>query len=346
VSCFRLFASDSAAGSSVSSTGLADEVLKTKIVNEANKAAAEPPSDEEQKKRENSARALKFTLIAFGGIVVGAALYVFFVWGAPLKDRRGREIRDEFSDLPFFEQYAKRAMHEVHDTITLVTDPSREKLLPDPVQPPYHQPPYTLLVELTDVLVHPDWTYETGWRFKKRPGVDYFLNQLGGFTFEVVIYTKELGFTAFPIIDALDSQNVVAYRLFRDSTKYQNGHHVKDLDRINRDLSKVIVIDCNPAAVQEHRNNAIVLPKWKGNDDDRTLYDLVALLKTISSNDIKDVRLVLEHYAKFEDPIEEFRKKQQLLALQEKEREAHAKDTKPPGIGVSPGWLMNVFRKG
>ena len=53
------------------------------------------------------------------------------------------------------------------------------------------------------------------------------------------MYTNELGFTAFPIIDALDTQGVIAYRLFRDSTKYENGHHVKDLDRINRDLSKV-----------------------------------------------------------------------------------------------------------
>jgi len=34
----------------------------------------------------------------------------------------------------------------------------------------------------------------TGWRFKKRPGLDYFLQQVGFPVFEVVIYTHEQGF--------------------------------------------------------------------------------------------------------------------------------------------------------
>lgn len=40
----------------------------------------------------------------------------------------------------------------------MVQEPSRNKLLPDPLKYPYIQPPYTLVLELTDVLVHPDWT--------------------------------------------------------------------------------------------------------------------------------------------------------------------------------------------
>lgn len=40
----------------------------------------------------------------------------------------------------------------------MLKDPSREKLLPDPLQYPYAQPPYTLVLEMTGVLVHPDWT--------------------------------------------------------------------------------------------------------------------------------------------------------------------------------------------
>ena len=48
-----------------------------------------------------------------------------------------------------------------------------------------------------------------------------------------------MALTAHPIIDALDPQGIIMYRLYRDSTKYENGVHVKDLDKINRDLSKV-----------------------------------------------------------------------------------------------------------
>lgn len=40
----------------------------------------------------------------------------------------------------------------------MVQEPSRDKLLPDPLKFPYIQPSYTLVLEMTDVLVHPDWT--------------------------------------------------------------------------------------------------------------------------------------------------------------------------------------------
>jgi len=39
----------------------------------------------------------------------------------------------------------------------------------------------------------------TGWRFKKRPGLDYFLQQCGPPLFEVVIYTHEQGFVCIRV---------------------------------------------------------------------------------------------------------------------------------------------------
>lgn len=35
--------------------------------------------------------------------------------------------------------------------------------------------------------------YQTGWRFKKRPGVDQFLEAVAPPQFEIVIYTAEQG---------------------------------------------------------------------------------------------------------------------------------------------------------
>lgn len=35
--------------------------------------------------------------------------------------------------------------------------------------------------------------YKTGWRFKKRPGVDQFLEQVAPPLFEVVVFTAEPG---------------------------------------------------------------------------------------------------------------------------------------------------------
>lgn len=78
-------------------------------------------------------------------------------------------------------------------------------------------------------------------RFKKRPGVDQFLQQVANSDYEVVIFTSENAFMIWPVIDKLDPENkFVAYRLFRDSTHFIDGVHVKNLDGLNRDLSKVL----------------------------------------------------------------------------------------------------------
>ncbi|KAM0736335.1 Mitochondrial import inner membrane translocase subunit TIM50-C [Formica fusca] len=73
------------------------------------------------------------------------------------------------------------------------------------------------------------------------------------------------------------------YRLVRDATRFVDGHHVKDLGALNRDLSKVIVIDWNDKSVKLHLENAFKLPRWTGNDDDTTLYDIAAFLKSKSN---------------------------------------------------------------
>ena len=33
--------------------------------------------------------------------------------------------------------------------------------------------------------------------------------------------------TAYPLIDSIDPNGFVMYRLFRDATRYMDGHHVK-----------------------------------------------------------------------------------------------------------------------
>lgn len=59
-----------------------------------------------------------------------------------------------------------------------------------------------------------------------------------------------------------------------------DGHHVKSLDRLNRDLSKVIVIDWNPHSTKFHPENSFNLQRWDGDDSDTTLFDLTAFLKS------------------------------------------------------------------
>nr|XP_018910870.1 PREDICTED: mitochondrial import inner membrane translocase subunit TIM50-A-like [Bemisia tabaci] len=308
---------------------------------------APPDEDEEaqRKERESYWRTMKLSFICLGASFGIGGGFLIYELGPQKRDADGNIIEDEFSHLPPVKQLFSRIAAELQSWNKMLKKPSRDKLLPDPLEPPYHQPPYTLILELTDLLVHPDWTYQTGWRFKKRPNVDAFLEKVGPPLFEIVIYTAEQGLTVFPIIDSLDPKQMISYRLVRDATEFVDGHHVKNLDCINRDLSKVIVVDWNPDSVKLHPNNALVIPRWKGQDTDRTLVDLAAFLQTIAINQVEDVREVLQYYRQFDDPLETFKENQRKFLEQQEERrkaEEERKKNKP----LAAKWSGSLFSSG
>lgn len=81
---------------------------------------------------------------------------------------------------------------------------------------------HLFLISLIAALLQRD----KGWVTRRRPGVDYFLAYLSNY-YEIVIFSQEQPFYADPIITKLDPQGYVMYRLFRDSTQYENGVHIK-----------------------------------------------------------------------------------------------------------------------
>ncbi|XP_067005619.1 mitochondrial import inner membrane translocase subunit TIM50-C isoform X2 [Anabrus simplex] len=274
---------------------------------------------------------MKYGFAAFGASFGLLGVYLIYELGSPRRDEFGNIMEDQFSHKPLVQQYFSRMLNELDYYKRMIREPSREKLLPDPLQYPYIQPPYTLVLELTDVLVHPDWTYKTGWRFKKRPGVDHFLEQVAPPLFEIVVFTAEQGMTVFPILDALDPNGYIMYRLVRDATHFVDGHHVKDLECLNRDLSKVIVVDWNRESVKFHPRNLLLIPRWKGNDDDQTLIDLAAFLRTIATAKVEDVREVLDYYQQFDNPVEAFRENQRKLLEQLEAKERMMKENPRAG---------------
>lgn len=84
---------------------------------------------------------------------------------------------------------------------------------------------------------------------------------------------------ASPILDEIDPKGWIQYRLSRQCTEFQNGHLVKNIERINRDLSKVIVIDWNSSWTQLHPYNTLIIPRWNGDENDNSLIDLADFLK-------------------------------------------------------------------
>lgn len=90
------------------------------------------------------------------------------------------------------------------------TEPSSKSLLPDAL-PPQYQRPYTLILEVNDVLMHRNYEVEQspaikdalittghlqrgyGWKYQKRPGVDALLVKLFDL-YEIVTFTSENAF--------------------------------------------------------------------------------------------------------------------------------------------------------
>ncbi len=99
--------------------------------------------------------------------------------------------------------------------------------------------------------------------------------------FELVVYTDEQNMYADPIINKLDQQRAIPYRLYRQDTQYVDGKHVRDLSKLNRDLSQVLFISANPDAYSFQPENAIKLKPWHGDAKDTTLLDLIPMLQMI-----------------------------------------------------------------
>ncbi|KAM3178397.1 hypothetical protein ACTXT7_002614 [Hymenolepis weldensis] len=266
--------------------------------------------------------AWKLGALSLGASMAFAVGFGIAQWGPPASDENGIEIRDEFSDLPTWKGYTLRAWQTMWDFNQSIRDPISEKLLPDPAEPPYYQPPYTIIMEINDVLVHPDWKFRSGWRFKKRPALELFLQQLAPF-YEVVAFTQDSAMTGMPVMAQIDPKGqYIHYRLFRESTRYRKGKHIKDLSCLNRDLSRVILIDWNPDAASLQPRNAFIIKRWKGEDSDRELIDLAAFLRMIAMSGVEDVRPVLDHYHQFDDPLAAFKEKhEQLMEAQAKKKE-------------------------
>ena len=150
----------------------------------------------DQEKRDRDAKAawdirmLKYTGYFLGIWLVSTVGYIILVWGSPQIDQEGNVIQDQYSTLPTWQQYVKRSFRGIIEYWQTIKDPTSDKLLPEPLPAPY-QPLYTLVIEMSGVLLNPEWNYNTGWRYKKRPGLDYFLKEVGYPVYEVVIYTKE-----------------------------------------------------------------------------------------------------------------------------------------------------------
>ncbi|CAK7225727.1 mitochondrial inner membrane protein required for protein import [Sporothrix eucalyptigena] len=217
-----------------------------------------------------------------------------------------------------------RVTTRTKEVLTYYHEPAFEKLLPEP--DPLYGRPYTLCISLEDMLIHSEWTREHGWRIAKRPGADYFLHYLSQY-YELVLFTTLPFAIGEPMVRKLDPYRFIVYPLFREATKYKDGEIVKDLSYLNRDLSKVIIIDTSASHVRAQPENAIVLPKWEGDPKDKDLVALIPFLEYIYTMQYGDVRNVLKSFEGKHIPTEFARR--EAIARKEFQKQLDAQGRRP-----------------
>eukprot|EP00929_Paragymnodinium_shiwhaense_P001039 TRINITY_DN101264_c0_g1_i1.p1 TRINITY_DN101264_c0_g1~~TRINITY_DN101264_c0_g1_i1.p1 ORF type:complete len:345 (-),score=72.06 TRINITY_DN101264_c0_g1_i1:211-1245(-) len=125
----------------------------------------------------------------------------------------------------------------------------------------------------------------------KRPGVDDFLIEVAKL-YEVVVYTASMSMYANKLLDELDKERVISYRLFRESCTRLPQGYTKDLSRLGRDLQNVIIIDNSPVCYALQPHNAIPIKTWRDDPSDRELVDLIPILESLARVD--DIPMVLQ----------------------------------------------------
>jgi len=261
--------------------------------------------------------------------MIGGTLYL----GRGLDESEKRmhpTIGDGWDD--FFTRVKARS----NDFLDFYNEPPFEKLLPDPM--PEYGRPYTLVLSFEDFMIHSSWSREHGWRTAKRPGLDYFLAYLFQY-YEIIVFTNQPEATAAPLLQKVDQQpGYIMFPLFRVHTRYVDGKYVKDLNYLNRDLSKVIMIETNPDAWSANPDNTIKLPPWKGDPKDRDLVALIPFLEYMAAMGVPDVRPIIKDFDGTHIPTE-FARREELIREQLR-KELGQKKGKKKG---PPAWALELL---
>ncbi|OHS97841.1 dullard protein [Tritrichomonas foetus] len=145
-------------------------------------------------------------------------------------------------------------------------------------------------------IPHSDFSFVLGLDANKlgvyvciRPGAQEFLLALGEL-FELVLFTASSQYYADTVVDHIDPQRKIKYRLYRESCTDFSGCFVKDLSKLGRDLRKIIIVDNSSVAYLLHPYNAIGISSWYDDPEDTELIGIQEfLIQNCQTDNVYDI---------------------------------------------------------
>ena len=151
---------------------------------------------------------------------------------------------------------------------------------------------YSLVIDLDETLVH--YIEEEKKAYVKiRPYADYFLNEMGKY-FELIIFTAAEENYADLVLNELDKNKIISYKLYRKHTQLLNGIFFKDLSKLGRDIQKICIIDNNKLNFSLQPDNGLHISSFLGDLNDNELFLLCNDLMKIIHWNKDDIRPIIK----------------------------------------------------
>jgi len=187
-----------------------------------------------------------------------------------------------------------------------IYDPVSTKLLPswpdDPVyggvDPDTPCPP-CLIIKVENTLVAPIYDQKEGWKYARRPGAVAFIEAMSKQYEVVLVCETDIDETVLQGLDPGENGMPKTHRLGPSHLEHRaDGKYIKRLDYMNRDMSKLILIDDDPEIADLYPNNVLLVSKFDEKAAyearDTILSDLSPLLQSLVHHSSEDFREALE----------------------------------------------------
>ena len=158
---------------------------------------------------------------------------------------------------------------------------------------------YSLILDLDETLIYLDKIRNgNNGTLKIRPGTFLFLEKIKKY-YEIIIFSEAEQNYVDLILNSLEENGkYFDYVLYRQHTTIQNEEFIKDLNKIGRQLSNVVIVDNMPQNFRLQKQNGIYIkPFWGTDNDDDVLFYLGKVLIQIA-NEGGDIRNGLKKYKK------------------------------------------------